>query len=134
MTVNVDEYQPINVAVIGEVSHPGSYPLEATSGVMQALASAGGMTEYASRDRIFVLRKTPALRRIRFTFDCSLERTEVCNLRPPDGRRGRRGVNPLALLWLALPTVLAMPFVDRSTSRTVPKFAAGISVFPMTPR
>jgi polysaccharide export outer membrane protein len=75
VTVNVDEYQPITVAVLGEVIHPGSYPLEATSGVMQALASAGGMTEYADHDRIFVLRKTPALRRIRFTFD-SLSRNE----------------------------------------------------------
>jgi polysaccharide export outer membrane protein len=69
VTVNVDEFQPITVSVLGEVSHPGSYPLDpSNAGVMQALAGAGGLTEFADHDRIFVLRKTPA-RRIRFTFD-----------------------------------------------------------------
>jgi polysaccharide export outer membrane protein len=69
VTVNVDEFQLMNIAVLGEVSKPGTYPLEHSAGVMQALASAGGMTDYADHDRIFVLRKTPALRRVRFTFD-----------------------------------------------------------------
>jgi len=69
VTVNVDEFQLLSIAVLGEVSKPGSYPLEHNAGVMQALASAGGMTDYADHDRIFVLRKTPALRRVRFTFD-----------------------------------------------------------------
>jgi polysaccharide export outer membrane protein len=69
VTVNVDEFGPVTVAVLGEVAHPGSFPLEANAGVMQALATAGGMTEFADRDRIFVVRKNPSLRRIRFTFD-----------------------------------------------------------------
>jgi polysaccharide export outer membrane protein len=69
VTVNVDEFQAMNIAVLGEVSKPGTYPLEHASGVMQAIASAGGMTDYADRDGIYVLRKTPALRRVRFTFD-----------------------------------------------------------------
>jgi len=69
VTVNVDEFAPLNVAVLGEVTHPGTYPIDPTGGVMQALASAGGLTEYASKDRIFVLRKAPALRRIRFSFE-----------------------------------------------------------------
>ena len=67
VTVNIDEYQPITVSVLGEVSTPGAIR-STRRGVMQALASAGGMTEYADRDRIFVLRKHPTLRRIRFTF------------------------------------------------------------------
>jgi polysaccharide export outer membrane protein len=75
VTVNVDEFAPLHVAVLGEVTHPGTYPLEPAAGVLQALASAGGLTEYASKDRIFVLRKTPALRRVRFTFD-ALSRNE----------------------------------------------------------
>jgi polysaccharide export outer membrane protein len=69
VTVNIDESQAITVAVLGEVTHPGSYSLDSNAGVLQALASAGGMTEFASHDRIFVLRKRPSLRRIRFTFD-----------------------------------------------------------------
>jgi polysaccharide export outer membrane protein len=69
VTVNIDEFQAIAVSVLGEVVHPGSYPLDANAGVLQALASAGGMTEFASRDRIFVLRRRPTLKRVRFTFD-----------------------------------------------------------------
>jgi len=75
VTVNVDEFAPLNVAVLGEVTHPGTYPIDPTGGVLQALAGAGGLTEYASKDRIFVLRKTPTLRRIRFSFD-ALSRNE----------------------------------------------------------
>ncbi len=75
VTVNVDEFAALQVAVLGEVTHPGTYPLDPTAGVLQALASAGGLTEYATKDRIFVLRKTPALRRVRFTFD-ALSRNE----------------------------------------------------------
>jgi polysaccharide biosynthesis/export protein len=68
VTVNVDEFQPVTVSVLGEVIHPGSYPVDPSNpGVMQALAGAGGLTEYASSDRIFVVRRTPALRRIRFS-------------------------------------------------------------------
>jgi polysaccharide export outer membrane protein len=70
VTVNVDEFQPITVAVLGEVAHPGSYPLDpVNAGVLQALAGAGGLTEFANRDRIFVLRRVPSVQRIRFTFD-----------------------------------------------------------------
>lgn len=69
VTVNVDEFQLMHIAVLGEVSKPGTYPLDHSAGVMQAIASAGGMTDYADRDSIYVLRKAPALRRVRFTFD-----------------------------------------------------------------
>jgi len=70
VTVNIDEFQPVTVSVLGEVTHPGSYPLDpASAGVMQALAGAGGLTEYADKDRIFVVRKIPSFHRIRFTLD-----------------------------------------------------------------
>jgi polysaccharide export outer membrane protein len=75
ITINIEKFAPLHVAVLGEVTHPGTYPLEPAAGVLQALASAGGFTEYASKDRIFVLRKTPALKRVRFTFD-ALSRNE----------------------------------------------------------
>ena len=70
VTVNVDEFQPITVSVLGEVAHPGTYPVDpANPGVMQALAGAGGLTEYADHEKIFVLRRGPQPKRIRFTFD-----------------------------------------------------------------
>jgi polysaccharide biosynthesis/export protein len=69
VTVSVEESQLIPVSVVGEVTHPGIFQLEPAAGVLQALAMAGGTTEYADKDRIFVLRKqqqNPV--RIRFTF------------------------------------------------------------------
>ena len=136
VTVNVDEYQPINVAVIGEVSHPGSYPLEATSGVMQALASAGGMTEYADRDRIFVLRKTPALRRIRFTFDSLLAMSRDSPQPSPSRRATWSSLSEPPCSPRARPPYGARDAVPRIalSSRTAPRFAVGISASPMTPR
>jgi polysaccharide biosynthesis/export protein len=69
ITVVVEESQPVNVAVVGEVAHPSTVTVETNGGVLQALANAGGLTDFADRDRIFVLRKTPALLRVRFTYD-----------------------------------------------------------------
>jgi polysaccharide export outer membrane protein len=67
VTVSVEETQPAAVAVLGEVAKPGSYVLDPTPGVMQALAAAGGFTEYANREGIYVVRHGSAPR-IRFTF------------------------------------------------------------------
>jgi polysaccharide export outer membrane protein len=69
VTVSVDEFQPITVSVIGEVSHPGTVAIDRNTGILQVLASSGGLTENADRDHIFVLRNSPVQRRIRFTYD-----------------------------------------------------------------
>ena len=70
VTVNIDEFQAIAVSVSGEVVHPGKLSARCQRrGLAGALASAGGMTEFASRDCIFVLRRRPTLKRVRFTFD-----------------------------------------------------------------
>lgn len=67
VTITIEETQPTSVSVLGEVAHPGNYSLDATSGVMQALAAAGGLTEYASRGSIYVIRRDPP-ENVRFTF------------------------------------------------------------------
>jgi polysaccharide export outer membrane protein len=67
--LNVDEVQPITVVVMGEVNKPGVLTLEPTTGIAQALAASGGLTEYASRDRIFIVRQQPKHMRIRFTYE-----------------------------------------------------------------
>ncbi len=74
VTVSLEEAGPIQVSVLGEVAHPGVYHVQAGANVLQALAAAGGLGPYASRDRIFLLRKSPAeskalLVRIRFTYE-----------------------------------------------------------------
>lgn len=69
VTVGIEETRPLTVPVLGEVARPGQYNLEKGAGVLDALAAAGGFTDFAHRDRIFVLRRQPALVRIRFTFE-----------------------------------------------------------------
>lgn len=69
VTVTVEESQPISVAVLGEVVHAGVFPIDPRATIGYVLAHAGGLTEYASRDRIFVVRRDPQPMRIRFTYD-----------------------------------------------------------------
>ena len=57
------------VSVLGEVAKQGGYQVEAGTGVLQLLANAGGLTELAHKDRIFVLRRDPNPVRIRFSFE-----------------------------------------------------------------
>ena len=70
VVVGVEEIQPIRITVLGEVGHPGVFLVEPGAGVLQALASAGGTTEFADRDRIFVIRRRPAKEplKIRFSY------------------------------------------------------------------
>lgn len=75
VTVTLEEVRPLQISVVGEVTRPGIYQLDPGAGVLKALASAGGMTPFAAKDKIFVLRprhwaddpERPA--RIRFSFD-----------------------------------------------------------------
>ncbi|HEX8824036.1 MAG TPA: exopolysaccharide export protein EpsY [Archangium sp.] len=78
VTVIVDEAQPIKVSVLGEVRNPGKKQLEYNAGLLQALSEAGGFTDYARDDALFVLRKEPGYPtpvRIRFTWE-ALSRNE----------------------------------------------------------
>ena len=71
VTVSLEEPRALLVSVLGEVVRPGSYPLEASAGVLQALANAGGMTPYANRDGIVVIRRKAdgsGVQRIGFTY------------------------------------------------------------------
>lgn len=68
VTVNVEQAQPVSVTVIGEVKSGGTLPLEPPPVLLQAMAKAGGLTEFADDERIFVIRQTPVFRRIRFTY------------------------------------------------------------------
>lgn len=73
VTVTLEEMSPLRVSVIGEVAKPGTYDLPRGSGVLPALAAAGGLTQFADRDEVFVLRSATeaggAPLRIRFRFE-----------------------------------------------------------------
>jgi polysaccharide export outer membrane protein len=56
VTVAVEELRPLRVSILGEVAHPGQYELERGAGVLNALAAAGGLTDFAHRDAIYVVR------------------------------------------------------------------------------
>ncbi|HET9959496.1 MAG TPA: polysaccharide biosynthesis/export family protein [Polyangiaceae bacterium] len=69
VTVNVEEATPISVTILGEVKSGGTLTLEPPASMLQAMAKAGGLSEYGDHDRIFLLRKVPQFQRIRFTYD-----------------------------------------------------------------
>lgn len=69
VTISLEEARPFSISVLGEVNKAGAYALPPSAGVLQALAAAGGLTQYASKDKIFVLRETPSRARIRFEFE-----------------------------------------------------------------
>jgi len=66
--VAVEKAPPEPILILGEVARPGKYPYEQGMGMLQALALAGGLTEYAHKDRLYVLRGSPKPTRIRFDF------------------------------------------------------------------
>jgi polysaccharide export outer membrane protein len=70
VSVLVREVHSFKVAVIGQVKTPGRYELKDRASVLDVLAMAGGLTEYASRSRIVILREEPdGTRQIPFPFD-----------------------------------------------------------------
>ncbi len=69
VTVTLQESHPITVTVLGEVGHQGVFPIDPHANLAEVLALAGGLSDYASRDRLFVVRSGPPPQRIRFTYD-----------------------------------------------------------------
>ena len=72
VTVAIEETAPLRVTFVGEVRRPGTIRLEGPTGVVQGIANAGGLTEFASESRIFVVRTAPSggqVQRIRFRYD-----------------------------------------------------------------
>ncbi|MBI2454602.1 MAG: SLBB domain-containing protein [candidate division NC10 bacterium] len=58
------------VSVIGEVKTPGRYELKSQATVLDILAQAGGLSEFASRSKIVVFRPAgTSVRRIPFNYN-----------------------------------------------------------------
>jgi polysaccharide export outer membrane protein len=67
VTVSITKLASIRVNVVGEVKTPGSYELMRGRGVIPALAAAGWLTEFADRNKIFVIRsEAGGTQRVRF--------------------------------------------------------------------
>lgn len=67
VTVSVEQSAQITVSVVGQVRNAGAFQMDPGSSVLHALASAGGLSDYASEDKIFVLRRSLP-QRVRFRF------------------------------------------------------------------
>ena len=70
VSVLVREIHSFKVAVIGQVKSPGRYEIKDRATVLDLLAMAGGLTEFADRGRIVVVRQDQAApRHIPFQYD-----------------------------------------------------------------
>lgn len=87
VSVLLREIHSVKVAVIGQVKTPGRYELKDRATVLDVLAMAGGLTEYAARSRIVVLRQEPAgTRQIPFPYDRLTEKNRSKSGSPAGGQ------------------------------------------------
>jgi polysaccharide export outer membrane protein len=56
VTVTITEIHSRRAFITGEVARPGGYLLNAETNVLQLIAQAGGLTAFAKRDNITILR------------------------------------------------------------------------------
>jgi polysaccharide export outer membrane protein len=82
VTVIVHDVNGAKVFVTGMVAHPGAFPLRSNIGVLQALAMAGGLAEFADRGDIEVLRADG--RRIEMDYEDLVQGKSKVTLGPGD--------------------------------------------------
>ncbi len=68
VTVIVQEVKSRKFNIVGEVMKPGSYPLTESMTVLDAIAQAGGLAQFAKRNSIYVLRTLPDGSSARYPF------------------------------------------------------------------
>jgi polysaccharide export outer membrane protein len=56
VTVIVQEVKSLKFNIVGEITKPGSYPLSQRTTVLDAIATGGGLRDFAKSSRIYVLR------------------------------------------------------------------------------
>lgn len=59
VTVSVSQPSSKRFYVVGQVKTPGAFPFAGRTTLLQALALAGGLMEFANKDRIMVFRGPP---------------------------------------------------------------------------
>ena len=65
--VTFEQGAEMKISVVGEVRNGGVFQIEPGSNVLHALAAAGGLTDYADSDKVFVVRKSLP-QRVRFRY------------------------------------------------------------------
>jgi polysaccharide export outer membrane protein len=87
VTISVEEQRQVPILVVGEVVRQGTVLLPPNSGVLEAVTAAGGLNDFAHKDRVFVVRPDMAGVRIRFGLPAllrSLGQAGAFRLRPGD--------------------------------------------------
>jgi polysaccharide export outer membrane protein len=79
VAVIVREVHSAKVSVIGSVRNPGRYEMRSPATVLELIALAQGFTDFASRDRIVVLRQSGTPARINFNYRKITDGTEQDN-------------------------------------------------------
>ena len=75
VSVVVREIHSSRISVIGNVRRPGRYELKGPSTVLDALALAEGMNEFAARRKITILRRGEnAQERLQFDYDAAIRK------------------------------------------------------------
>lgn len=69
VSVVIREIRSLKVSVLGQVKTPGRYDLKSPATVLDSIALAGGLTEFAARRKITVLRST---QRLHFNYDAAI--------------------------------------------------------------
>ena len=69
VSVVVREIRSLKISVIGQVKTAGRYDIKGPATVLDALALAGGFTDFASRRKITIIRQS---QRIRFDYDAAI--------------------------------------------------------------
>jgi polysaccharide export outer membrane protein len=69
VTVAVEQMNSHHFNVLGEVEHPGSFPLAQETRVLDALAQAGGFRDFAKVTKIYVLRHAPDGKAVQLPFN-----------------------------------------------------------------
>ena len=72
VAVSLKEVNSYNIFLLGEVAHPGRYPLKSKTTLLQGITIAGGFTPIAARNQIVIFRFTesaPGIKRLTASYD-----------------------------------------------------------------
>jgi polysaccharide export outer membrane protein len=73
VTVTVTAINSRNYFVLGEVNHPGKFPLQGEMSALQAVSASGGLTQFANSKKIYILRNEGGRQsRIPFNYKAAL--------------------------------------------------------------
>ena len=90
VAISLKEVLSSNIFVLGEVAHPGKFPLKSKTTLLQGITIAGGFTPIAARNQIVIFRFTesaPGMKRLTASYDEIVLRggiTENFELKPGD--------------------------------------------------